>query len=68
MVNKNFDWMLVVDVDFPKLSEVTQRMVSGPRIMSLLMRGSVRNVNGKLFTSKQLEERRERALRPLSEM
>ena len=68
MVNKNFDWMRVVDVDFPKLLEVTQRMVSGPRIMSLLMRGSVRNVIGKLSTSKQLEERREQALRPLSEM
>jgi len=68
VVNKNFDWMRVVDVDFPKLLEVTQRMVSGPRIMSLLMRGSVRNVIGKLSTSKQLEERREQALRPLSEM
>lgn len=66
MGKNNFDWKEFVFVDFPKLKEVTRRMVYG--LNSLLMRGSCRIMNNRLSTSKDLEERRKRALRPLSEI
>ncbi len=61
------DWVEVVDVDFPVVEQVTRHMVEAAAGQSLLMRGSVRLMTGRLSTSEELEERRRQARKPLSE-
>jgi len=59
------DWTTVVETDFPKVDQVTKKMQVGLSRQSLKMRGSVRLMAGKLSTTEALEERRQRALKPL---
>lgn len=59
------DWTKLVETDFPKVEQVTKNMVYGSRNQSLQMRGSVRLMTGKLSTSEAIEQRRQRALKPL---
>ncbi len=61
------DWTEVVELDFPRVDRVTRRMVEAATRQSLLMRGSVRLMTGRLSTSEELEERRYQARKPLSE-
>ena len=56
----------VLTTDYPRVEEVTERMVCATKDQSLSMRGSVRLMTSRLSTSKENEERRRQALRPFS--
>lgn len=60
-------WAAVVGKAFPKVSSVTKLMVEAAARQSLLMRGSVRLMTGRLSTTEDLEERRRQAEKPLCE-
>ena len=60
-------WEQVVELDFPEVTAVTRKMVEAASRQTHILRGSVRLMTGRFSTSEELEERRQRALRPLAQ-
>jgi hypothetical protein len=59
------DWVKVVGVPFPKVERVTRQMVEAVAGQSLLTRGSVRLMTGRISTTDEIEQRREEGKKPL---
>ena len=59
------NWEDVVDVNFPKIPEITREMAFCASTQCLSIVGCVRLAMGKISSTKSLNERKERALKEL---
>lgn len=59
------DWVKYVSLGFPSPTRVDREMVEAAGGQSLLMRGSVRLMTGRISTTDEIEHRREEGKKPL---
>ena len=60
-------WVKSVKEDFPVPDRVDREMVDAVGGQSLLMRGSVRLMTGRISTADEIERRREEGTKPLTD-
>jgi len=59
------DWVQAVSKKFPAPTQVDRQMLEAAAGQSLLIRGSVRLMTGRLSTTEEIEHRREEGRKPL---